>query len=344
MDQEVFVGPCTDALNPRPVVRAMLDALASGANGALALVVETKGSTYAGVGQPVLFVPGTHHGWLSGGCMEPEVAERAAAVALSGQLDWMVIDSRDDAALFSGAATGCRGYQRLALIPLQPLAACAPLLQRWCAGSIALHWSVRGDGELRLEAKPCRPGVMPGEATRCRLPLRGHGSGQPSPGSTWRLHWPGPPRVVLYGTGPETRPLLTLLEQLGWQVQVQDARRQWRSRFLPDAQVDAAGTSCVGDVDLPGDADVALVMHHGFEADRDALEYLAGTRTRFIGLLGPARRRDDLLKLLPAASVRSLQGRLHGPVGLPLGGRGPEAIALSIVAQLQAWRHGRLDG
>ena len=32
--------------------------------------------------------------------------------------------------------------------------------------------------------------------------------------------------------------------------------------------------------------------------------------------------------------------RLRSPVGLRLGGQGPEAIALSIAAQLQAWRHG----
>lgn len=40
------------------------------------------------------------------------------------------------------------------------------------------------------------------------------------------------------------------------------------------------------------------------------------------------------------ASRDSLAPRLRSPVGLKLGGSGPQAIALSIAAQLQAWRNG----
>ena len=84
----------------------------------------------------------------------------------------------------------------------------------------------------------------------------------------------------------------------------------------------------------------ALVMHHHFEHDREALEALAHTRIPFIGLLGPVRRREDLLRVLPAPTHALLVPRLRSPVGLRLGGQGPEAIALSIAAQLQAWRYG----
>jgi len=54
----------------------------------------------------------------------------------------------------------------------------------------------------------------------------------------------------------------------------------------------------------------------------------------YIGLLGPKSRRDRLLAEI-GASAASLEPRLHGPAGLDLGGRGPEPIALSIVAQMQ---------
>jgi xanthine dehydrogenase accessory factor len=82
----------------------------------------------------------------------------------------------------------------------------------------------------------------------------------------------------------------------------------------------------------------ALVMHHSFELDLLALKLLAETPIPAIGLLGPRRRRDDLFKLLTPAERAALHGRLHGPVGLDLGGQGPEAISLSIAAQLQQWR------
>ena len=87
--------------------------------------------------------------------------------------------------------------------------------------------------------------------------------------------------------------------------------------------------------------DAALVMHHNFELDLDALDALSATSVPFVGLLGPRRRCEDLFRLLTTASHAALRARLHSPIGLDLGGRGAEAIALSVAAQLQAWRHGR---
>jgi xanthine dehydrogenase accessory factor len=58
----------------------------------------------------------------------------------------------------------------------------------------------------------------------------------------------------------------------------------------------------------------------------------------FIGLLGPRRRQQDLFQLMTAAQREVLTPRLRSPVGLHLGGDGPQAIALSIAAQLQRWR------
>jgi xanthine dehydrogenase accessory factor len=58
-----------------------------------------------------------------------------------------------------------------------------------------------------------------------------------------------------------------------------------------------------------------------------------------VGLLGPAVRRARLLADL-GSDAGALQGRLHAPVGLPLGGRSPESIALAIIAQLHAFVHG----
>ena len=84
--------------------------------------------------------------------------------------------------------------------------------------------------------------------------------------------------------------------------------------------------------------DAALVMNHNFEMDREALFALADASIPFIGLLGPMRRKDDLFRVLPASAREALQPRLRSPVGLKLGGQGPEAIALSIAAQLQAHR------
>ena len=59
------------------------------------------------------------------------------------------------------------------------------------------------------------------------------------------------------------------------------------------------------------------------------------------GLLGPAARRDRLLSEL-GESAQSLAARLRGPAGIDIGGRGPAAIALSIIAEVQGVLQGRI--
>jgi xanthine dehydrogenase accessory factor len=60
-------------------------------------------------------------------------------------------------------------------------------------------------------------------------------------------------------------------------------------------------------------------------------------------LLGPPARRERLLGDL-GVQAESLRRRLRSPVGLDLGGRAPESIALSIVAEIHAHLNGRRGG
>jgi len=83
----------------------------------------------------------------------------------------------------------------------------------------------------------------------------------------------------------------------------------------------------------------AVVMSHHLASDLAYLSALAQTTIPYVGLLGPAVRREKLLSDLGAAAHR-LRPRLHAPVGLALGGRTPESIALAIVAELHAFVHG----
>jgi xanthine dehydrogenase accessory factor len=144
--------------------------------------------------------------------------------------------------------------------------------------------------------------------------------------------------VLVLGAGPETPALLPLLRELGWRVHVAERRVRWRDIALPEsAVIDASPAQSLS---RASHVDAALVMHHHFELDREALVALAASAIPFIGLLGPSRRQEDLFKLLTPAQRAALQSRLRSPIGIDLGGRGPETIALSIAAQLQSWRHG----
>jgi len=75
-------------------------------------------------------------------------------------------------------------------------------------------------------------------------------------------------------------------------------------------------------------------------SDEHYLSALADSSVAYVGLLGPPARRERIMESL-GDTARPLDDRLHGPAGLDLGGRGPAAIALSIVAEMQRHIAGR---
>jgi xanthine dehydrogenase accessory factor len=312
--------------NPRAALRAAATLARQDARATLALVLETEGSTYVRAGAMAVFAQDMQVGWLSGGCLEPELARRAMQADAAGSIEWIEVDTREDEALFSGSAMGCRGRLRIALLPLRALRGVEALFEAWIDGGATLHRSLATDGLVQMAAN--------GISRAWQVP-----AGSPSWASDsqqWQLPLPRPPEALLLGAGPETHALLGLLHDLGWRTSLVERRPRWRDcGDRADARFDTASD----DVLRAGRTiDAALVMHHSFELDRDALEALAATSIPFVGLLGPPRRRDDLFKLLTPAQRDALSARLRSPVGLDLGGEGAEAIALSIAAQLQDWR------
>lgn len=307
--------------NPRPVLNAALR-LARARRGTLALVLEAEGPTYAAPGAMAAFdgLQGPVAGWLTGGSMEAELARRAAEADASGHLEWLQFDGQGGGR--AGAGEGWTGQLRIALLPLRSLPGVEEPLEAWLEGGVSLRRSLSRDGRVRIEVdgRPLPAWHVPAATPAWR-----------DAASAWSLSLLRQPQVLLLGAGPETPPLLRLLRDLGWRSRAGEHRPEWMPAC---AAADSRGFD-------PSGCDAALVMHHAFEADRLALQRLAASDVPFIGLLGPAARRDGLLGQLSAGERGALEGRLHAPVGLDLGGRGPEAIALGIAAQLQAWRSGR---
>lgn len=297
-----------------------------GAPAVLAVVMAREGSTYAQAGAVALFgADGAQQGWLSGGCLEPEIARSAADVAATGTPAWMEIDTRDDEDLLSGSAVGCRGRLHLALLPLLALPGIEALAQAWLQRRGALTLALQADGGIAA--------AVAGQALQWRLPWQAAPGAAPCSG---QVQVPPPPRVSVFGAGPETALLLPLLRQLGWMTTLVEQRPRWAAQAaLADLALACTPTRALADC---ADSDAALVMHHHFELDREALDALAASAIPFLGLLGPARRREDLFRLLGPQQRAQLLPRLHSPIGLRLGGSGAEAIALSIAAQLQSTR------
>jgi xanthine dehydrogenase accessory factor len=80
-----------------------------------------------------------------------------------------------------------------------------------------------------------------------------------------------------------------------------------------------------------------VVAHHNLSLDAAAIAALQAREliNPYIGLLGPAKRKADVLA---AAGLSEAQLRypIAGPMGLALGGDLPESIALSVLAECHA--------
>jgi xanthine/CO dehydrogenase XdhC/CoxF family maturation factor len=84
----------------------------------------------------------------------------------------------------------------------------------------------------------------------------------------------------------------------------------------------------------------AIVMSHHLESDLHYLRALAAAPVPYVGLLGPAARREKLMSDL-GGDADALRSRLRAPVGLDIGGRTPESIALAIIGEVHAVLAGR---
>jgi xanthine dehydrogenase accessory factor len=272
----------------------------------LVTVVETEGSTYSKAGAQMLVDrDGVFRGMLSGGCLEGDLAVRAGQVLDSGKPQVATYDlGKDDDELW-GMGVGCDGLMRMVLQPLsaetgyEPFASIAEILR----GDTPMEMSLKvGSADLDVVKLVVRP----------------------------------PPRVLVLGAGLDAEPVVRFAAELGWRCTVVDHR----PAYVQTGDFAAAvSTHCQPVDELAASLDLeqfdaAIIMSHHLTSDRAYLAQLADTDIRYIGLLGPGHRRERLLKDL-GDQASGLEGRLYGPAGLDIGGRGPGPIALSIIAQVQ---------
>jgi xanthine/CO dehydrogenase XdhC/CoxF family maturation factor len=133
---------------------------------------------------------------------------------------------------------------------------------------------------------------------------------------------------------------------LGWSVTVMDGRAQLaRAERFPEAERVVAVPAASADLLGIRREDAVVLMTHSYEQDRELLAALLPLRPRYLGLLG-ARHRSSLLVSEVAVklgrTIASCCEQIYAPVGLDLGGDGPEAIALAVIAEVQACCMGKL--
>jgi xanthine/CO dehydrogenase XdhC/CoxF family maturation factor len=328
----------------RGILEELAALTARGAALTLCVVVHSSGSTYRKAGALALVgADGARRGVISGGCLESGLESAARTALAENRPRVMLFDTRSDDDLVFGSGSGCRGQMQVLLLPVaagtrHPL--CDALLsaersQQLLKAALVTRGEHVGSGFLwtanvetamppNVEGARALKGRAPGE-----YPLAGDAT------CAVVLFAPSP-RLMLIGAGPEAAALINIANQLGWRIILADHRETLLAAH--GAAVEraicarpAAALAALGDQRL----DACIVMTHTAANDREALVALARRADSFIGLLGPPARRDELLAELDPAARATLTPRLHAPVGIKLGGYGPETLALSICAELQ---------
>lgn len=151
-----------------------------------------------------------------------------------------------------------------------------------------------------------------------------------------------PPRLVIFGAGHVAQATARLAATLGFRLTIVDdrdelndeARFPGAERILlpPRAARDAVGVN---------DTDFLLITTHDHRLDEEALDVFARLPHRYLGLIGSRRKIYKVLQRIDVRVGLPPLDRVYGPVGLDLGAVSPAEIAVSIVAEIVALRHGK---
>jgi xanthine dehydrogenase accessory factor len=151
------------------------------------------------------------------------------------------------------------------------------------------------------------------------------------------------PRLWLLGAGHVAKPTATLARSVGFEVLVIDEREELNTaeRF-PDCRRILGDPSAELRKESLGESDWVLIMTHDHQLDEAALTAVAGKNAQYVGLVGSKRKVFRLVERVRQKRDGDFPlERVYAPVGLDIGAVSPEEIAVSIVAELVALRHGQ---
>jgi xanthine dehydrogenase accessory factor len=149
--------------------------------------------------------------------------------------------------------------------------------------------------------------------------------------------YPPRERLVIVGAVHTAEKLVSLAHVLGFETIMVDPRRAFNNRErFPDASELIAEwpDEALENLKLTR-ADYVVVLTHDPKLDDPALLVALRSPVRYIGAIGSKRTNQKRLERLRESGVTKLElDRLHAPIGLDIGGRKPEEIALSIMAEI----------
>jgi xanthine dehydrogenase accessory factor len=274
---------------------------------------------------------GTVVGSVTGGCVEPAVYEEAREVLAGEGPRLRTYGIADEEAFEVGLP--CGGTVHIFVDALDP-ALVAPLAEAVRAERpIALETRISGEqiGAKRLVGPE-------DESPAAELLARAEtGIVETPEGQLFVSSFAPRPNMYVFGAVDHAAALASIGRFLGFRVTVCDARArfvtrerfpdvdelvvEWPDRFLQEAPVDERTAICI--------------LTHDHKFDIPALKVALETPAGYIGAMGSRRTNADRAERLRAEGVSDeAMARIHAPIGLKIGSRSPQEVAIAIAAEI----------
>jgi xanthine dehydrogenase accessory factor len=352
---------------PRPPTaeETAADWLRDGHRFVVATLVERFGSAPLDPGAQMLVDEcGRIEGSVTGGCVEAALVREAQTVLAGGPPRLLTYGVSDEQA--AGVGLMCGGTVRVFVHEPRPEArqaleeaavaigegvpvAVATLLDGEAAGSKLVVFTDRvagglGTGERldRAVTREARGFLDDGVST-----VRRYGSGGEVMGAELSVYiqaFSSRPEMVIFGAIDFAAEVAKIAGELGYLVTICDARAPFLAspRFAAAAEVVVEWPDDFLAGHPPGPRDAVLIFTHDPKFDEPALAGALAGEAGYIGALGSRRTHEKRLARLRERGVAEADlARIHSPCGLDIGARTPAEMAISILAEMVAFRSGR---
>jgi xanthine dehydrogenase accessory factor len=314
--------------------------------GTLATLFSAEGSTYRSLGSIMVGgLPGAVAGGVSGGCLEEYIVRHGRELTRARGAVVLSFDTGSDDLDAAKPVLGCGGSMDVLVEGLtrEHLEHLQRLAKAYDSDSATLVTCAidTADTSLTVSRRWGSSGMDEATADLARQALCDRRSycGRTDANRRCLVHYVPPlTRLVILGAGDDVRPVCDLGRSLGWHVTVADRRtRHPRAERFPsaDAIIAAPWDAAIDRIHFTPNTAVVL-MTHSLPDDAVLLPLLADKPCAYVGVLGPAHRREALLQwALENGPINDeFVARLHGPIGLDLGDRSAAGIAVSVIAEI----------
>ena len=293
---------------------ALAEARERGEPVALATLYGAVGGAPRGIGAQMVFGPsGALAGFLSGGCVEADVALHASAVLANGAPQRLVYGEGGPLDI----ALPCGSRIDILVERIAPDEEAVRELLRLGAARRRAFW------------------ISSGEARACEA-----AEGQTDPAALVRQRFDPPVRVLIVGGDPVALATATLAGRMGYAVEL---IRPMGPEAPPPLDVlaytrDGAGVALTAAAPDPWTA--VCILTHDLAVEHAAVSAALKTPAAYIGVLGSRRRGPEREARLRASGFNDPDlARLHAPIGLPIAGKAPWEIAVSVLAEVVQTLH-----